>query len=294
MKPVVGIWGVGVVGLATGVLFQKVANIYLYDKYSRNQDAPGVWIGPEGLVINCDYIFLCLPTPMKPSKDIDLSYIDSALRQIHELKSSVEARNQIIIIRSTSVSGSSDYFAQKYPLLNIAFVPEFLTEANPLQDTLKATKVIIGANDFITFIALKNLFELAYGTGVTYVHLSRKEAETYKYVCNVLLATQVMICNEIKLICDTIGVDYSNIQKHLYLDKRLGTHTQVPGPDGDVGVGGKCLVKDPYAFISLAKSKGYTPKILETAMELNEKIRKKKDWLEIPGAVSDCKFKEDI
>jgi len=287
MKPIVGVWGCGVVGSNTANLFERLAdarvNVLKYDKYKE-----GTWDSPDHLIDNSDFIFVCLPTPMKSTGEIDLSYIDCCLCEIADR---LPKRNhKIIIIRSTSVSGSSDKFADKYSSLNITFVPEFLTEKDPWQDTVHATRVVIGATDPVTFFTIKSLFYLAYGDQVDYIHMTRSEAEMYKYVCNTLLAMSVMAANEIFFICTFLGINYQKIQENLRYDHRISKFTQVPGSDGDFGIGGKCFPKDIAALAHLAQENGYEPKLLNEAISMNLRIRKKKDWLEIPGAVSDCTF----
>ena len=66
----------------------------------------------------------------------------------------------------------------------------------------------------------------------------------------------------------------------------IARNINVPGPDGDFGAGGKCLIKDINALIYMARENMYRPYLLEEVWRLNEKVRKNKDWLEIPGATS--------
>lgn len=274
----IGIWGVGSVGKATANLFEEKAsekiNIVLYDKYKN--------IGSKVDIIDrADFIFICVPSPMKISGEICLDYLEDSMKNINSLTD----KRKIIIIRSTAVSGSTDKLSEKYTKLDCVFCPEFLTEKNANDDMLNTSRIVIGANSDTAFEAVKSVFYYAYGDKVTYIKLTCKEAETLKYISNIFLASQVMIANELFFICKKIGVDYNKIQDYLKYDGRIGTHRKVPGPDGDFGVGGKCLVKDPNAFIYLAEQNGVEPKILKTMMEFNDKVRIKKDWLDIPGAV---------
>jgi nucleotide sugar dehydrogenase len=221
---------------------------------------------------------------MKFTGEICLDYINDALNEIKKLSSTT---HQIIIIRSTSVSGSTDTFAEKYPSFRIIFCPEFLTEAHPTQDALNTNRVVIGANSEEDFNDVRGLFQLAYGDKVPYIHLTRKEAETLKYMSNVHLFAQVMISNELYFICEKIGINYDKIQQLLQFDHRIGTHRKVPGPDGDFGAGGKCLIKDSHAFAFLSRMHGYSPYLLEEMLRFNDHIRRTKDWLDIPGAVKE-------
>ena len=288
MKPTIGIWGCGVVGGTTAKLFEPECNLLKYDKYKE-----GNWHTPEELVVKSDFIFVCLPTPMKETGEIDLSFLDITMREIDYFVRHRRHTKPIVIIRSTSVSGSSDYYAEQCTALEVAFVPEFLTENNDWEDTLRATRIVIGTNNPLTFFTIKSLFRIAYKCReIEYIHMSRSEAEMYKYACNYFLAMQVLAANELYFICKKLGINYQKIQEHLYHDKRIGSFTEVPGHDGDFGVGGKCFVKDINALAHLAKKHGYDPKLLQSAIDLNERVRKNKDWLSVPGAVSIVNLKK--
>jgi UDPglucose 6-dehydrogenase len=279
-KKTVGIWGSGVVGTATGKLFEMLApddvRVIYYDKFKETNATK------EEVAKESDFIFVCLPTPMKVTGAISLDYLYSAFAELRAMHLSY---GKEIIIRSTSVSGSSDYIASIYSEFNISFMPEFLTEKNAIHDMVHATRIVIGAHSDRSFALLKDLFQCAYEDSIEYIRMSRSEAETYKYLCNVMLAMSVLVANECYLICDAVGVDYNNIEPYLKFDTRLSTFTKVPGHDGDMGVGGKCFPKDLNAFIHLAESKGYVPQILKAGDALNNKVRIHHDWLSIPGAV---------
>jgi len=271
----IGIWGKGIVGSVTGKLFEHNLDtkVFYYDKYRDVGRA-------EDLVGQCDYIFLCLPTPMRVDGSISLDAIYESLKEITSLAKS----RKLIIVRSTAVSGSTDELAKKHPQFDFAFCPEFLTEAHAFRDASLAEHVVIGANSDVVYGAVKSLFEMAYSNKIDYVRLTRKEAETLKYLANIFLASQVGIANELYEICKTINIDYSKLRSHILRDKRIGTHNQVPGPDGELGFGKKCFPKDMSAFIQMARATGYEPKQLDAIWKYNEKIRIKKDWFDIPGA----------
>lgn len=274
---VIGIYGAGIVGGATGKLFETMASgkieVVYYDKYKK--------IGSkEEVVQKCDIIFLCLPTPMKITGEVSLDYLYSALEEINTLA----VTPKTLVIRSTAVSGSTETFAKKYPAHDFAFCPEFLTESNSVEDMLKAERVVIGTPDEFVFDKLKGLFQCAYGPKVDYIQLDWKEAETLKYLSNVMLASQVMVANELYFICRKLGVEYDKLRELLKYDGRIGTHNKVPGSDGDFGFGGKCFPKDLSAFVYLARKSGYEPTVLDAILKMNDRVRIKKDWLEIEGA----------
>ena len=280
MKKTVGIWGSGVVGTATGKLFEMLApedvRVLYYDKFKETNATK------EQVARESDFIFICLPTPMKVTGAISLDYLYSAFAELRVMNLSY---GKEIIIRSTSVSGSSDYIASIYSEFNVSFMPEFLTEKNWEQDILDATRIAIGVDNEMSFDKIKKLFHLAYKDGLIYIKMNRSEAETYKYLANCMLAMAALVANEMYFICEAVGVDYQNIEPYLKYDPRLSTFTKVPGHDGDFGVGGKCFPKDLNAFIHLAVSKGYIPNVLIAGDTLNNRVRIHRDWLEIPGAV---------
>lgn len=286
----VGIWGCGVVGGNTARLFEERGEgkieIIKYDKFKEGQ-----WATPKELTERSDFIFICLPTPMKETGEIDLSYIEAALYEINKYvpQKISAASGKIIVIRSTVVPGSTNRFMVKFPLLNIVVVPEFLTEAHAWDDIVNTSRIVIGTNDRIVFTALKTLFSIVHES-VDFILMESVEAELYKYACNYFLSMTSLAATELFFICKALGVDYRIIQKYLKYDKRIGTHTEVPGPDGDVGIGGKCLPKDLSALAHLASKNNYTPILIDAGISLNERTRTNKDWKQIKGAVSDCKF----
>jgi UDPglucose 6-dehydrogenase len=294
-KTVVGIWGSGVVGSSTGYIFEKLCPEQVEVIYYDTDPKKGFTENKEDLLERSEFIFLCLPTPMRITGEISLQYLDDAIKEISQhFIFNPPKMKQIFIIRSTSVSGSTDNFAAKYPNLILAFCPEFLTEKNSQEDSLLANKIVIGANDLWAYKRIEALFKLAYqDSSIAYIYLNRKEAEMFKYFSNIFLTAQVMVANELYFVCRKMGLNYDRIRRALIHDRRIGTYTQVPGPDGDFGCGGKCFIKDTNAFIYLAKEHNFIPHILETMMKWNDHIRINKDWQQIPGAVEDCGYDEN-
>ncbi|MFH1506490.1 MAG: hypothetical protein ABIE94_05910, partial [archaeon] len=288
MKVSVGIWGCGNVGNATARVFEDLCpalvKVYKYDIDPSKSNA-----SPDR-VVECDFIFLCLPTPMKITGEISLEYLESALKEIRKLAKHSGENRKIIIIRSTTVSGSTDKFASEYTEFDFAFCPEFLREAHAVIDALNPGRIVIGTNDDRTSKLVEALFILAFAPKVRYVHLTRIEAETLKYFANTHRFVQVLLSNELFFFCQKIGVDYERVQEILSLDEVIGKFTNVPGHDGDFGAGGRCLPKDTSALAYIARTKDSPLLILEKAIEVNDKVRINKDWFQIKGAVESYKY----
>lgn len=280
----IGVIGVGVVGSATAQVLGKAHEMFLYDKYKPEYNSQK---NLERLAKNSELTFVSVPTPMKPSGEIDYSSIYTSLNQTLETCRKVgrDPKHFLIVIRSTAVSGTTDKLEEIYPF-HIAFNPEFLTEKNALNDMLSTDRIVIGAGregDMEKIIsAYKPIFPDA-----KYIKVDRKTAEMIKYAANVTLTSQIAIANEIYQICKAVGVDYDTVKNAILHDERIGKNINVPGPDGDLGFGGKCFPKDLNALIYLARENNYRPHLLEEVWRLNEKVRKNKDWLDITGATSE-------
>jgi UDPglucose 6-dehydrogenase len=87
-----------------------------------------------------------------------------------------------------------------------------------------------------------------------------------KYATNAFLATKVTFINEVANLCERVGADVQHVAKAMGLDVRIGRKFLHPGP----GYGGSCFPKDTRALSRLAEEKGYTFKVLNSVIEVNE------------------------
>ncbi len=279
----VGIIGVGVVGGATAEIFKNKHRVFLYDKYKNKYNSHE---SLEELAANSEVVFVCVPTPMKSSGEMDYSAIHDSINYLQrEVESKKRnTRDVLITIRSTAVSGTTDSLAAQYPF-RFAFNPEFLTEKNALDDMKKTDKIILGAQDEISRKQLESVYRPLF-PNARYVVVDRKTAEMIKYAANVTLAGQIAIANEIYRICGRTGVDYNAVKDAILMDDRIGKNISVPGPDGDFGFGGKCFPKDLRALTYLAREYGLDANLLQEIWRSNLDVRKKRDWLDIAGATT--------
>ena len=277
----IGIVGMGFVGGTTAKVLKKIHEIFPYDKYVKSYNSKK---NIEELVKNSEVVFICVPTPMRPSGEIDYSTIYNSLDFLKEetTKTKRNLKDILITIRSTAVSGTTDRLAEKYPF-HFAFNPEFLREKHALEDMKNTNRVVIGANTDEDYEKLFSVYRPVF-PDAKYIHVNRKTAEMIKYVANTFLASQNAIANEIYQICDAVNIDYNLVKDTILLDDRIARNIDVPGPDKELGFGGKCFPKDLNALIYLARENMYRPHLLEEVWRLNEKVRKNKDWFDIPGA----------
>lgn len=279
----IGIIGQGFVGNAVRMGMQHVYDVLTYDK---SPDKYSNVNGIDELIKQNEVVFLCVPTPMKRSGECDLTIIKDALQEINHC--CISSNKQIIIvIKSTIPPGTTDYLDSLYSHCNIVFNPEFLTEANSIEDYKNQNRIVIGGKRPYTSV-VRRIFAKAFPK-VPIIKTSATIAETIKYVTNIFLATKVAFANEIFQVCEALDIDYDKVIEYAKYDVRLGqTHWDVPGPDGDFGYGGHCFPKDIAALKTLMNSLNVDATIIDAVINKNNIVRTDRDWEKQVGrAVSD-------
>ena len=272
-----GIIGNGFVGSAVASGFSLAAEVKIYDtdpkKSSHDFEE----------VINCDFVFVCVPTPMSLQKrSIDLSIMDAVFKDVSLLN---KRDDNIFVIKSTVTPGSVEKYIEKYKNLNIVHSPEFLTERSARLDFINSSRIVLGGAIKDTE-KVKDFFRTRFPT-TKIIETDVTTAQFIKYMNNTFFAVKVSFMNELKQAADVFGVDWSDAMNGFMSDGRVGnSHVDVPGHDGNLGFGGKCFPKDLNAFIECFKKAGIDPKLMTAAWEKNLEVRKDHDWKKIDGATS--------
>ena len=281
----IGIVGQGYVGTAIKVGFEPHYELETYDAFDESKSTGNL----ADLVTECKVIFVCVPTPMNIDGTCHTDIVESVVKRINSkrqgyLRTALK-HDTIVVLKSTVPPGTTDRLNKKYKKyknISVIFNPEFLTEANFIEDFKNQTRIILGGTRKGT-----NLLRQVYSKVFPMAHIIKTAsitAEMVKYMTNAYLATKVSFANEIKQICDKVGADYDKVIEYATLDERLGkTHFGVPGPDGDCGFGGHCLPKDLNALISVAHEFDIVPEVLEAVIETNDKVRENRDWENMKG-----------
>ncbi len=309
MKKSIAVIGQGFVGGSlTTVFAEKGFDVYAYDKagkyvkeslditdeyvrYRPNSIQELVQYSETKLLGFTRLYFVCLPTPMFEDGSADISIVEGALVDLASVPG-----ERIAVVKSTVPPGSVEAWNKKFSEtgLRIVFNPEFLTEANALDDMRNQNRIILGGpRPWINTV--KQVFEVAF-PNVPIIKTSSTTAEMVKYVTNVHLAVKVALANEFYQICaalDATGanIDYDKVIEYATLDRRLGSsHWKVPGPmpaddtgEPAFGFGGSCFVKDINALISIAKTLEVDPKVMNGAWQKNMEVRPQRDWEKLIG-----------
>ena len=286
----IGVIGNGIVGNAVKLGFGQHCNIFVNDK-EISKDSP---FTKKELVEHCDYIFVGVPTPFNTTtQEVDTSIIEGV---INELNLQSEGRDiaPTIIVKSAIVPRlvkSWEYFRN----INIVVSPEYLTERNHLHDFVNQKVMILGGNRYVCE-ALNELYlsHSICNKQCKVAYCTAQEAALIKYMENSFLAMKCIFNNEFKKFYDThfhpiADPGFNKLLEVFYTDERMGLFPfkyTVPGPDGDLGYGGKCLPKDTQAIIAEAKRQGTPLTLLEKVVSINDEIRTNRDWEAIDGALS--------
>ena len=218
------------------------------------------------IVKELDTINICVPTPLRKTKDPDMSYIVSAVEAIAKRLHP----GMLIVLESTTYPGTTDEVVQ--PLLEatglkagvdffLAFSPERVDPGNPTFQTRNVPKVVGGLTP-----ACSKLAAALYGTAIeTIVPVSStRVAEMVKLLENTFRAVNIGLVNELALMCDRMNIDVWEVVDAART-KPFGFMAFYPGP----GLGGHCIPIDPFYLSWKAKQSGFDPRFIELAGHIN-------------------------
>jgi UDPglucose 6-dehydrogenase len=257
----IGIVGNGFVGNALYQAFKDKVVTKVYDVRTEK------CLNTFDDTINCDIVFVCLPTPMAEDGQCDLS-------EVNKFFDKIEPRNgnALYVIKSTVPIGTTELLSRKRGDLRIVHNPEFLTAVNSVEDFQNAQRHIIGGAQESCH-QLKDFYNKIFPYTPVQI-VKSKESETIKYFANSFLASKVALFNVLYDICDHFGLDYESVRDGVCSDQRIGdSHSKVPGPDGLRGFGGYCFPKDINALIHTLRHESIDPSVFSTIWTYNRRVR---------------------
>ncbi len=218
---------------------------------------------------NMDAVVICVPTPLRKSRDPDLSFIVDASEKVAENISG----GTIVILESTSYPGTTreillQEIKRKNPSASqevfVAFSPERVDPGNSKFGIGNTPKVVGGIDSKSTELAEK-LYQMIVKEVVTVK--SCEEAEMVKLLENTFRAVNIGLINEMAQLCDRFSLDIWRIVKAA-ASKPFGFMPFYPGP----GLGGHCLPIDPQFLSWKAKSNKFYPHFIDYAEEINRSM----------------------
>jgi UDP-N-acetyl-D-glucosamine dehydrogenase len=213
-----------------------------------------------------DAIDICVPTPLRKTRDPDLSYVVLAVGSV---RAQLRA-GQLVILESTTYPGTTDEVVQ--PALeesglkagkdfHLAFSPERVDPGNETHTTRSIPKVVGGVNDASTALAAE-LYRSIIGTIVPVS--STQVAEMVKLLENTFRAVNIGLVNEIALMSHRMNIDVWEVIEAAST-KPFGFMPFYPGP----GLGGHCIPIDPFYLSWKARQNGFECRFIELAGHIN-------------------------
>lgn len=221
------------------------------------------------VISELDSISICVPTPLRKTKDPDMSFIINATEQIKRFI----RHGQLIILESTTYPGTTEELVQ--PMLEesgliagkdfyLAFSPERVDPGNKIYTTKNIPKVIGGISDRCAEIA-KCLYEQVMDRVVPVS--STKVAETVKLLENTFRSVNIGLVNEMALMCQKLNINVWEVIDAAGT-KPFGFMPFYPGP----GLGGHCIPIDPFYLSWKAKMCGFESRFIELAAQVNSSM----------------------
>lgn len=285
--------GTGYVGLVTGVCLaekkHKVVCIDIDEKkieYMKKGKSPIYEPKLEKLMIknyknkrldfsidykkeykDADIIMIAVGTPEKIDGSANLDFVYEVAKQI----SKYVKNDCIVVIKSTVPIGTNDKI-EKYindnlesnVKIEVVSNPEFLSQGTAIEDTLNATRIIIGIESERAKKVMEQLYK---DFNSPIIFMNRKSSEMVKYASNDFLALKISYINDIANLCEVVGANIDDVTKGMSYDERIGNKFLNAG----CGYGGSCFPKDTKALHYLATQGGYNLKSIEATIAINKK-----------------------
>ncbi len=215
---------------------------------------------------DADVVFIGVGTPEKKDGSANLSYVFSVAGQIAESIT----KECVVVVKSTVPIGTNDRVEDEINTklngrlkVHVASNPEFLAQGTAVQDTLHASRIVLGVEDEFSEKILRQVYA---GVDAPVVVTNRRSAEMIKYASNDFLALKISYINEIANLCEAIGADITDVAKGMSYDSRIGSRFLNAG----IGYGGSCFPKDTKALSWLANFNDHEIKTVKAAIEVND------------------------
>lgn len=220
-------------------------------------------------VSECDFIAICVPTPLDEHQQPDTSYMETSAREI----APYIKKGGMVVLESTTYPGTTEDLIK--PILEegsglvcskdfyLGFSPERVDPGN-LKYKTKNTPKVVGAIGEEALEMIASVYESILAGGVTKVS-SPAVAEMEKILENTYRNINIGLVNEMAMLCDRMGIDIWEVIEAAKT-KPYGFTAFYPGP----GLGGHCIPLDPYYLTWKAREYGFHTSMIEASMTVND------------------------
>ncbi|MCM3602679.1 UDP-glucose/GDP-mannose dehydrogenase family protein [Robertmurraya korlensis] len=228
-------------------------------------------------VENTDVMFIAVGTPPKDDGSADLKYVLQVAENIGNYLNDYK----VVVNKSTVPVGTGQLVRETVQKVlnerNVEFSfdvvsnPEFLREGKAVGDCLKPDRVVIGCDSERAMEVMKKVYDVLYINETPFVFTDVATAEMIKYASNAFLAVKISFINEMALLSEKVGANVQEIARAMGMDGRISPKFLHAGP----GYGGSCFPKDTKAIVDIANKYGEELKVIQGAIEANEKQKQK-------------------
>lgn len=222
-------------------------------------------------VAECDFVAICVPTPLDIHQQPDTSYMENSAKEIAPYLK----RGVMVVLESTTYPGTTEDLIR--PILEkgsgltcgtefyLGFSPERVDPGNLIYKT-KNTPKVVGAIGEEALDLIASVYESVLEGGVTRVS-SPAVAEMEKILENTYRNVNIGLVNELAQLCDRMDIDIWEVIEAAKT-KPYGFTAFYPGP----GLGGHCIPLDPYYLSWKAREYGFHTSMIEASMMVNDRM----------------------
>jgi UDPglucose 6-dehydrogenase len=228
-------------------------------------------------VKDAQVVFLCVGTPPKPDGTVDMSYLETAGKEVCDALAAQEADYLVtIVVKSTVPAGTNRklyHFLKQQTQAHLQVVsnPEFLREGSAVKDCMEPDRIVIGGESPEAFRMMRRLYDPLVKREESFMTMNWESAELTKYAANAMLAARISFMNEMTILCEEYGADVEDIRKGIGSDNRIGPAFLRAG----CGSGGSCFPKDVAALAHISRAVGHE-NLFVNAIEAVNAMQKKR------------------
>jgi UDPglucose 6-dehydrogenase len=231
----------------------------------------------KAAVKDAEVVFLCVGTPPKPDGTVDMSYLESAGKEVCDALAELKNEYMVtIIVKSTVPAGTNrklyNYLReQTKAYVQVVSNPEFLKEGTAVQDCLNPDRIVIGGESPEAFRMMRRLYDPLIKSEEDFLTMNWESSELTKYAANSMLAARISFMNEMTILCEHYGADVEDIRKGIGTDSRIGPAFLRAG----CGYGGSCFPKDVAAMEHISRAVGHESLFVNAIQTINKNQKKR-------------------
>jgi len=228
-------------------------------------------------VKDAQVVFLCVGTPSRPDGTVDMSYLESAGKEVCDALAAQSGEYMVtIIVKSTVPAGTNRklyHFLKEQTKAHVQVVsnPEFLREGSAVKDCLEPDRIVVGGESPEAFRMMRRLYDPLIKREESFMTMAWESAELTKYAANAMLAARISFMNEMTILCEEYGADVEDVRKGIGSDSRIGPAFLRAG----CGYGGSCFPKDVAALAHISRAVGHENLFVNAIQTVNANQKKR-------------------